>query len=192
MRKKCFRTLAAFMAALFIFSTTAVYGACIPKPEVKLHEITVADKAMVSELAKPEPPERTEIQIEEEPIVVSEEPATVLSEEDIELIAIVTMAEAEGEPEEGQRLVVDTILNRMDSPYFPDTVYDVVYQENQFTSMWNGRADRCYAKDEIVQLIREELVSRTNSDVVFFRTQRYSKYGVPLFQVGHHYFSKYA
>lgn len=192
MRKRCFRTLAAFMAALFIFSTTAVYGAYIPEPEVKLHEITVADKAMVSELAKPEPPERTEIPIEEEPIVVSEEPATVLSEKDIELIAIVTMAEAEGEPEEGQRLVIDTILNRMDSPYFPDTVYDVVYQENQFTSMWNGRADRCYAKDEIVQLIREELVSRTNSDVVFFRTQRYSKYGVPLFQVGHHYFSKYA
>lgn len=29
------------------------------------------------------------------------------------------MAEAEGEPEEGQRLVIDTILNRVDDPCFP-------------------------------------------------------------------------
>ena len=38
----------------------------------------------------------------------------LLSEEDISLIALVTMAEAEGECEKGKRLVIDTILNRMD------------------------------------------------------------------------------
>ena len=58
---------------------------------------------------------------------------TLLPREDIELIALVTMAEAEGECEEGKRLVIDTpILNRVDSVYFPDTVYGVVYQANQF------------------------------------------------------------
>lgn len=131
----------------------------------------------------------------ESPVIeeVTETPEVVydISDEDIELIALVTMAEAEGEPEEGQRLVIDTILNRKDSPYFPDTVYDVVYQKNQFTSMWNGRVDRCYVKEELVELVKEELVSRTNSEVVFFRTQHYSQYGVPMFQVGHHYFSSY-
>ena len=45
---------------------------------------------------------------------------TLLPREDIELIALVTMAEAEGECEEGKRLVIDTILNRVDSVYFPD------------------------------------------------------------------------
>ena len=43
---------------------------------------------------------------------------TLLPREDIELIALVTMAEAEGECEEGKRLVIDTILNRVDSVYF--------------------------------------------------------------------------
>ena len=45
-----------------------------------------------------------------------------LTREEIELVAQVTMAEAEGEPEEAQRLVIDTILNRVDSDRFPDTV----------------------------------------------------------------------
>lgn len=41
-----------------------------------------------------------------------------MSKEDVELIALVTMAEAEGECEEGKRLVIDTILNRVDSEHF--------------------------------------------------------------------------
>lgn len=114
-----------------------------------------------------------------------------MSREDIELIALVTMAEAEGECEEGKRLVIDTILNRMDSEHFPDTASGVIYQANQFTSMWNGRVDRCYVRDDICKLVEEELVSRTNSEVTFFCAGGYSAYGTPLFQVEHHYFSSY-
>ena len=126
----------------------------------------------------------------EEPEAV-EEVQYPLTRDEIELIAQVTMAEAEGEPEEGKRLVIDTILNRVDSPCFPNSVYEVIYQPSQFTSMWNGRSDRCYVREDIYQLVKEELESRTNSDVIFFRTTRYSDYGVPMFQVGHHYFSSY-
>lgn len=126
----------------------------------------------------------------EEP-VVSEEIVYPISESEIDLIALVTMAEAEGECEEGKRLVIDTILNRVDSAYFPSTVYDVLYQPNQFSCMWTDRIDRCEVREDIVQLVKEELINRTNSEVVFFRTQHYHTYGVPLFQVGNHYFSKY-
>lgn len=119
------------------------------------------------------------------------EPESLLSEEDIELIALVTMGEAEGECEEGQRLIIDTILNRVDSPHFPDTVYDVIWQPNQFSVMWNDRLIRCYVREDICQLVREELESRSNYDVIFFRTEHYSKYGSPLFQLGGHYFSSY-
>ena len=86
--------------------------------------------------------------------IVKEE---LLSEEDISLIALVTMAEAEGECEKGKRLVIDTILNRMDSEYFPDTAYEVIYQPYQFSSMWNGRVDRCEVRDDICQLVKEDL-----------------------------------
>lgn len=120
-----------------------------------------------------------------------EEEENLLSYEDISLIALVTMAEAEGECEEGKRLVIDTILNRVDSEHFPNNVYDVVYQRNQFSSIWNGRIDCCEVKEDICQLVREELISRTNTDVIFFTAGEYSKYGVPMFQVENHYFSSY-
>ena len=113
------------------------------------------------------------------------------SKEEIELIALVTMAEAEGEPEEGKRLVIDTILNRVDHEYFPDAVSEVIYQKGQFTSMWNGRANRCYVSDDICKLVNEEIESRTNTDVIFFHAGMYPSYGSPIVQVGNHYFSSY-
>lgn len=84
-----------------------------------------------------------------------------------------------------------TDLNRVDHERFPDTVAEVIYQKNQFSSMWNGRVDRCYVMDNIVQLVKEELLNRTNYEVMFFTAGRYSNYGTPMFQVEHHYFSSY-
>ena len=82
-------------------------------------------------------------------------------------------------------------MNRVDDPRFPGNVHDVIYQKNQFAGMYGERIERCYVKEELVQLVREELENRTNSEVVFFRTSHYHSYGVPLFQVGAHYFSSY-
>jgi len=124
-------------------------------------------------------------------LVSNEDVELISNEDDIKLIALVIMAEAEGECEKGKRLVIDTILNRVDSKHFPNTIYDVVYQPKHFSSMWNGRINRCKVREDICQLVREELDFRTNYDVMFFTAGYYSKYGIPLFQVENHYFSKY-
>lgn len=107
----------------------------------------------------------------------------------LELLALVVMSEAEGESELGKRLVVDTVLNRVDSEYFPDSIYSVVYQDGAFSSVSDGRLNKCYVTDENFRIAEEEVEKRTNSEVIFFRTGRYSIYGVPLFNEGHHYFS---
>ena len=119
-----------------------------------------------------------------------DEPIISVSNEDIELLALVTMAEAEGESEEGKRMVIDTILNRVDSERFDNTISEVIYAPNQFTSMRNGRVDRCYIADDICQLVIEELTNRTNYDVLYFTAYQYGAYGTPMFQIGNHYFSK--
>lgn len=151
-------------------------------------EVAYANDVTIIHSVIPEP-----IFVEEPPIVTIEplEEEELLSYEDISLIALVTMAEAESECEEGKRLVIDTILNRVDSEHFPDSVYDVIYQRSQFSSVWNGRIDRCEVREDICELVREELKSRTNTDVIFFTAGEYSKYGVPMFQVENHYFSSY-
>lgn len=171
-----------------------------PKEETKKNDILVRDEVQLSLAEIPiqkavrtapiviEEPSKEELEV----IEVSEtSPIINVTEEEIELIALITMAEAEAEPEYGQRLVIDTILNRVDGEHWPDTITEVICQPNQYTSMWSDRISRCYVRDDIVQLVREELINRTNYEVVFFRTQRYSDYGVPMFKVGHHYFSKY-
>ena len=129
----------------------------------------------------------------EEPIIQEETAtSTAATDAEIELLALVTMAEAEGESEEGKRLVIDTILNRVDADRWPNSISEVVYQSGQFVAMSNGRADRCKGRitDELRQLVKEELLSRTNSEVVYFTAGQYGRYGTPLFQVGNHYFCK--
>lgn len=163
---------------------------CSDEPEIQQETIEVHPtiKAERIVIISEQTLEETVSAVKIEECVEDEE---LLSREDIELIALVTMAEAEGECEEGKRLVIDTILNRVDSPYFPNTVHDVIYQKSQFSSMWNGRVNKCTARDDICQLVEEELQSRSNVDTIFFTAGRYGKYGKPLFQLGNHYFSSY-
>jgi N-acetylmuramoyl-L-alanine amidase len=48
--------------------------------------------------------------------------------EDIELLARIIYAEARGESFEGQVAVGAVVLNRLESPHFPKTIREVVYQ----------------------------------------------------------------
>lgn len=138
------------------------------------------------------PTKETEVTTEPETVEdIPDEEEITMSEEDVQLIALLMMAEAEGEPEEGQRLVIDTVLNRVDSIHFPDAVHSVIYQKGHFSSMWNGRVNRVSATEYARKLVREELKSRLNYEVIYFTAGRYSKYGKPMFIVGNHYFSSY-
>lgn len=111
------------------------------------------------------------------------------TEDEINFIARVVMAEAEGESELGKRLVADVIFNRVDSPRFPNTVNGVLYQKHQFQCLRDGRINQCPVKSEFVEIVRQEMNKRTNADVFFFRTKRYHSFGTKLFKEDHHYFS---
>lgn len=128
--------------------------------------------------------------VSEDRVSEVKEPDLFLTEDEKDMLATLVMAEAEGESELGKRLVIDTVLNRVDSLYFPETVHGVIYQSGQFTCIRNGRYARCYVKPEIKVLVEEELYSRTNDEVAFFTAHGYGKYGSHLFQEGHHYFCK--
>lgn len=126
------------------------------------------------------------VNVEEKPVA-----EITLTDDEINLISLITVGEAEGEEDIGKRLVIDTILNRVDSLYFPNSVSDVIYQESQFSCVWNGRLDRCVITDEIRELVISEATKRTNREVIFFTAGEYGKYGVPMFKEGNHYFCSY-
>lgn len=51
-------------------------------------------------------------------------------------------AESGNQPLEGQIAVGNVIMNRVASPLFPNTVYEVIHQTNQFTPVRNGTINR--------------------------------------------------
>lgn len=114
------------------------------------------------------------------------------TDEEIFIIALVTLGEAEGESELGKRLVIDTILNRVDSERWPNTIEDVCWQKGQYCCLHNGRCGSRLKKraeeDYIRSLVIDEMNNRTNYDVIHFSAGGYN--GSPLFQEGGHYFSK--
>ena len=62
-----------------------------------------------------------------------------LSTEEQELLQKLMLAEAEGEGDIGMMMVANVVYNRIQSPDFPDTVQEVIYQEGQFASVTDGR-----------------------------------------------------
>lgn len=64
----------------------------------------------------------------------------VSSSNDVNLLARLVAAEAEGEPYVGQVAVAAVILNRVKNPQFPNTLAGVIYQPGAFESITNGLA----------------------------------------------------
>jgi hypothetical protein len=116
-----------------------------------------------------------------------------IAEEDywgeLELLAACVEAEAGNQGLEGKRLVTDVILNRVDSPDFPDTIEGVITQPYHFTSYWNGSIFEVSISDETFEAVTMELEQRSYPSLLFFTAGAYSNYGTPWQQVGDHYFS---
>ena len=114
---------------------------------------------------------------------------------EVKLLALLMLCEAEGESEYGRRLVIDTVLNRVDSDRFPNTITEVIYQKSgryvQYEPMCTNRQYQVTVKDSDIELVKSELLNRTNYDVAYFRTGHYTGgiYTSAMFKEGHHYFS---
>lgn len=120
-----------------------------------------------------------------------EEMQTELYDDSLELLAICVEAEAGNQDLMGKRLVVDVILNRVDSERFPNDITSVITQDYQFSSYTDGNMDKVWEpSEETFEAVRTELEERTNSEVLFFTEGRYNPYCEPLFKHGDHYFGR--
>lgn len=107
----------------------------------------------------------------------------------LELLAICVEAEAGNQDLMGKRLVADVILNRVDSPDFPDDIVSVITQQNQFSSYSDGHMDAVWEpSDETFEAVQMELAYRSNPYVLYFTEGKYNPYCEPGFIHGAHYF----
>ena len=112
-------------------------------------------------------------------------------EGELELLATLVEAEAGNQDMTGKRLVVDVVLNRVDSEDYPDTITGVIMQPGQFSTVTDGALDRAgwTVNDSDFEAVRAELDERLDNEILFFTAGYYNPYGTPAYQHGDHYFS---
>ncbi len=90
---------------------------------------------------------------------------------DLELIAKTVWHEARGQGTNGWIAVAEVIKNRIQSPSFPDTAYEVIYAQNQFEK--NEEIEYMEPSEAEIQIVamvlRGELSILGNQNVLFFR-----------------------
>lgn len=107
----------------------------------------------------------------------------------LEMLAICVEAEAGNQDLMGKRLVVDVILNRVDSDEFPNDIESVITQPYQFSSYSDGHMDAVYEpSEETFRAVQMELENRTDDKILFFTEGKYNPYCTPAYQHGDHYF----
>lgn len=160
-----------------------LFGMCLGS----LIEMDNQEPVVITQIREVEKIERVEVPTEkvitvEVQKVIPRRIETELEDYEKELIARVVMAEAAYEDMIGKYLVVDTILNRLDDPAFPNTVYGVVYQDQQFYKA-------AYYSAECMDAVEHEIYERMDYDVLWFASSGYLPYGTKAYQHGGHYFN---
>ena len=108
----------------------------------------------------------------------------------LEYLACCVEAEAGNQDAKGKMLVCDVILNRVDNMHFPNTITGVINQEGQFSVVENGMINKVSVSDETFNICKLELIERSDTEILYFKTGDYHTIGTPAYRYGDHYFSK--
>jgi N-acetylmuramoyl-L-alanine amidase len=108
-----------------------------------------------------------------------------VTEVDVNLMARVVMSESGNQPQAGKIAVAETIINRVLSDEFPNTVYEVVYEPSQYSTADNGEPTvECY--EAVYTALREQTHP---SNMYYFRGGYYHSWATDYIQIKDHYFS---
>lgn len=113
-----------------------------------------------------------------------------ISLSDFNLICTTVYCEAGNQTIETQIMVALTILNRLSNELYPDTVKEVLYQEEQYSvTQWTDfeKYGWTYSVEQAVTYALE--VNEYPKDMFFFRTEYYHNFGKPYMVSDDLYFS---
>lgn len=89
----------------------------------------------------------------------TQSPQWAFTEAEVHMLTKIAMAEAESESQESKQLIICVVLNRLKSDEFPNTIYDVIFQESngvyQFTPIGNGRYEKVEPDAECYDALKE-------------------------------------
>lgn len=111
--------------------------------------------------------------------VLVKEKGLELSETDKEALCRIVQAEAGTEDEDGKLLVANVVLNRVEDKYFPNTVAEVVFQEQdgvfQFSPVADGSYYRVNVSEETYKAVERALAGEDISQgALYFAARQYA------------------
>lgn len=103
----------------------------------------------------------------------------LLSEEDKLILYKIVEAEAGCEDYVGKVLVANVVLNRLQDAHFPDTVEEVVFQQDdgvtQFSPVANGRYDSAVPDEDTIKAVEAALNGEDYSQgALYFMARQYA------------------
>lgn len=103
-----------------------------------------------------------------------------ISEEDYEILTRIVEAEAGCEDSKGKMLVAGVILNRVQNEKFPDTVKEVVFQQehgvSQFSPVGNGRYETVTVSQETIDAVERVLCGEDVTEgALYFAARAYAE-----------------
>lgn len=101
-------------------------------------------------------------------------------------ICRVVMNESGGEPYQTQVAVAETIINRVSSDEFPNTVIEVLYQPYQYSHYQNGEITDS-VREAVTQALEQHIY---DTDMMYFREDYYHEFAEDYFYINNMYFSK--
>lgn len=111
-----------------------------------------------------------------------------LSLEEFDLLCRLVMAEAGGTSEETQRMVTETVLNRMESKTYGGNLTKVIYEPGEFEPTRNGSINNT-PTNQVVLTVKKALLSKEYpSNLMYFNSIDYM-WGTPFKQIDGMYFS---
>lgn len=167
-----------------------------PSKSDKIEEPVAETKVADTSTTEPQPSEPETVPAEP---AAPAAPAVSISNEEKDLFARLVEAEAKGESYEGKVAVATVVLNRVDSPEFPNTVTEVINEvvgdAYAFSPVQNGEINKP-ASDDSIRAVEEALTrqDRLNDCIYFYNpeiaTDKWITTREVVKTIGNHTFAK--
>ena len=163
-----------------VISSMSIDPATIVEP---IGDVSPPSEPTITQI--PTPTTTPEPTITPTPTSVPENKMSKYSEKDIALLQRVTMSESGNQPLKTKVAVAQTIINRVNSGKYGDTISDVVYAKYQYSTTNNGEPNK-----EVISAV-EEAINNTPypNNMYYFRQSHYHTWAIDYKQIGDLYFS---
>lgn len=171
MKKKFYGITVAMSITVLSVSGLLTFGKTInenlPKEQIVLEKQTKSNTPNEIDISVD-----TVVELKEFDCVETQETETAerFTEKEKYMLAKIAMAEAEGCSIKAKELVIHTVLSRIESDMFPNTVEEVIFQKNQFTPISDGRWNKVEPNEECWQALENVLSSSESKDILFFES----------------------